>query len=223
MNHVQISCKVLSWLLSDQRWCSYAAREVGYATGVVDVLAVSSLLGQALTPDHEATYKVQSEAARQKLALIPPESRSYVKGDRHGWRRLHGQIYLDQYTDDQVPLVKRAGPPRVQVVEVKASVADLLADLRESKMHTYEPWVTHFCLAGPDEVIARAKADERVPGRWGLLVVEESRVRIERAPTRQRRGSPRMLIEALHRVLVSSSWRAAKLALPEFEPETEIA
>jgi hypothetical protein len=206
---------LVGWLLTRQRWCSYAAHEVGYASGHVDVLGVSCLPGLPLTPDHEVAWQDQEEARRELLSPRSVRQKAY-RGDPHRRRRVMGDNHVETYSDIDVPPIERPCPaPRIQVIEVKTTVADLQADLRERKTHTYEPWCTHLVIAGPTAVLERA--EERVPPTWGLLHVQRGSIHYVRQPRRLRRGSPRMVIEALHRLTVATAWRAQRLSERDLE------
>lgn len=73
--------------------------------------------------------------------------------------------------------------PRVTVVEVKRTRADLLADLRVRKMHKYEKIASHCYLAATKEALKYSSTKEiladlkkkGLPEKWGVFVIDTER------------------------------------------------
>lgn len=107
LTHDEVAAAARTWLLG-QSWAKVAATEIAYAEGRVDAVAAS------IPSDHERRLW-RAEHARAAEAVRA--------GTR---RRCLGTL-----------LPPQRQPPRVGIVEAKATRSDLLADLRAKKMHKY--------------------------------------------------------------------------------------
>lgn len=108
----------------------------------------------------------------------------------------------------------RAKKPRVTVIEVKKTRADLLADINSKKYLKYEPGSTHCYLAGTREALMLHKRSVKeviadlknrgFPDHWGILVFGPRGGITTLRKTQAHRKTTRVRTQALTRKIAKS-------------------
>lgn len=142
--------------------------------------------------------------------------------DIAGWELRYNRGFADVLAvgKDKVPL-------KICVAEVKRTRGDLLADLNVGKLLRYERGTTHCYLAATPEALRLGKLTEDevindltklgLPQSWGILVIENDKVRSIRSVTRIDPGNRIRLRSLIRKLARSNMYRSLQIEIIDDE------
>lgn len=107
--------------------------------------------------------------------------------------------------------------PRVCIVEVKRTRADLLQDLNNKKMLKYEKHGTHMYLAlGPDfkDTILNELPKLGLPNHWGVLIYQGNEFISIRSAKAINKTTQTILVRLLKKIALSYMYRVLNTSSP---------
>jgi hypothetical protein len=207
VNHRTLCRLAARWLL-DQRWCYLAGFEVGNLSGVIDAIGCSYPFCIPVNPEHAAAWKDEERESRvrrmHRFDYLARRARvAELREANPKWSCRRAEDVARRETEPPyeppagVPTThgKMRSKPVIGAAECKTTRADLMADLRASKMRRYEQVATNLFLFAtaealevPDGPVTDAVKDavlsdltmRGLPVAWGVVLMRVHPVRSTR-------------------------------------------